>query len=833
MGRPWPSSTGKGARPSHGRAPYKPGDPLLGPRQFVSSTSFDVSRCLEGQTTSESYETRTVASVSKRPSQRFKNHVHTSSVLREKPRKPRKRSQKSEPTLPGRPPSPPTGELGHVGRPWPSSTGKGARPSHGRAPYKPGDPLLGPRQFVSSTSFDVSRCLEGQTTSESYETRTVASVSKRPSQRFKNHVHTSSVLREKPRKPRKRSQKSEPTLPGRPPSPPTGELGHVGRPWPSSTGKGARPSHGRAPHKAGDPLLGPRQFVSSTSFDVSRCLEGQTTSESYETRTVASVSKRPSQRFENHVHTSSVLREKPRKPRKRPQKGEPTLPGRPPSPPTGELGHVGRPWPSSTGKGARPSHGRAPYKAGDPLLGPRQFVSSTFFDVSRCLEGQTTSESYETRTVASVSKRPSQRFKNHVHTSSVLREKPRKPRKRPQKGEPTLPGRPPSPPTGELGHVGRPWPSSAGKGARPSHGRAPHKAGDPLLGPRQFVSSTFFDVSRCLEGQTTSESYETRTVASVSKRPSQRFKNHVHTSSVLREKPRKPRKRPQKGEPTSPGRPPSPPTGELGHVGRPWPSSTGKGARPSHGRAPMKAGDPLLGPRQFVSSTFFDVSRCLEGQTTSESYETRTVASGPKRPSQRFKNHNHTSSVLREKPRKPRKRSQKSEPTLPGRPPSPPTGELGHVGRPWPSSTGRELGHPMAELPTSQGTPFWVPDSSFLRRPSTFRGVWRVKRPLNPTKQGPLRPFRRDLRNGSRIMLIRVRCFEKSPENQGNALKSANLRWLADPRAPRQGSSAMWVGHGRAPQAKELGHPMAELPASQGTPFWVPDSSFLRRPSTF
>src|SRR5256886_4482799 len=43
------------------------------------------------------------------------------------------------------------------------------------------------------------------------------SVSKRPSQRFKNHVHTSSVLREKPRKPRKRSQKSEPTLPGRPP----------------------------------------------------------------------------------------------------------------------------------------------------------------------------------------------------------------------------------------------------------------------------------------------------------------------------------------------------------------------------------------------------------------------------------------------------------------------------------------------------------------------------------------------------------------------------------------------------------------------------------------
>src|SRR2546430_15514881 len=108
----------------------------------------------------------------------------------------------------------------------------------------------------------------------------------------------------------------------------------------------------------------------------------------------------------------------------------------------------------------------------------------------------------------------------------------------------------------------------------------------------------------------------------------------------------------------------------------------------------------------------------------------------------------------------------------------------------------KELGHPMAELLTEQGTPFWVPDGSFSRRSSTFRGVWRVKRPLNPTKQGPLRPYRRDLRNGSRITIIRVRCFEKSPENQGNALKRANRRCLADPRAPQQGSSAMWVGHG-------------------------------------
>src|SRR5437588_345623 len=175
-------------------------------------------------------------------------------------------------------------------------------------------------------------------------------------------------------------------------------------------------------------------------------------------------------------------------------------------------------------------HGRAPQtkelghpmaelltEQGTPFWVPRQFVFSTFFDVSRCLEGQTTSESYETRTVASVSKRPSQRFKNRVHTTSVLREKPRKPRKRSQKSEPTLPGRPPSPPTGELGHVGRPWPSSAGKGARPSHGRAPHRAGDPLLGPRQFVFSTFFDVSRCLRVQPPLKSSKTRPVPSVRK----------------------------------------------------------------------------------------------------------------------------------------------------------------------------------------------------------------------------------------------------------------------------------------------------------------------------
>src|SRR5436189_302532 len=186
---------------------------------------------------------------------------------------------------------------------------------NGRAPVGAGDPLLGPRQPVSAISFDVSRCFEGQTTSESYETRTVVFVSKIASQRFKNHVHTTSVLREKPQKPKERAQKSEPTTPSRPPSPPAGELSHVGQPWPSPADAGAWPSHGQAPIWAGDPILGPRLHISAISFDVSKSSECQTTSESYETRTVVSVSKRASQRFENHIDTTSVLREKPQKPK--------------------------------------------------------------------------------------------------------------------------------------------------------------------------------------------------------------------------------------------------------------------------------------------------------------------------------------------------------------------------------------------------------------------------------------------------------------------------------------------------------------------------------------
>src|SRR5436190_883660 len=77
---------------------------------------------------------------------------------------------------------------------------------------------------------------------------------------------------------------------------------------------------------------------------------------------------------------------------------------------------------------ARPSTGRAPLGQGTPCRVPRQRLLTVLFDVSTYLEGQTTSKSDETRTVVSVSKIASQRFKNHIDRTSVLREKPRKPK---------------------------------------------------------------------------------------------------------------------------------------------------------------------------------------------------------------------------------------------------------------------------------------------------------------------------------------------------------------------------------------------------------------------
>src|SRR3954468_12175586 len=75
-----------------------------------------------------------------------------------------------------------------------------------------------------------------------------------------------------------------------------------------------------------------------------------------------------------------------------------------------------------------------PLGQGTPYRVPDQPFLMIPFDVLTCLEGQMNSESYETRTVVSVSKIASQQFKNRIDPTSVLREKPRKPKDARPKG---------------------------------------------------------------------------------------------------------------------------------------------------------------------------------------------------------------------------------------------------------------------------------------------------------------------------------------------------------------------------------------------------------------
>src|SRR2546430_12068910 len=84
-----------------------------------------------------------------------------------------------------------------------------------------------------------------------------------------------------------------------------------------------------------------------------------------------------------------------------------------------------------------------------------------------------------------------------------------------------------------------------------------------------FLSTILSDVSMCLEGQTTSESNKTRTVVSISKIASQRFKNHIDPTSVLREKPRKPKDARRKRRIDDAWPSPEPPAGEIGYGARP------------------------------------------------------------------------------------------------------------------------------------------------------------------------------------------------------------------------------------------------------------------------
>src|SRR5438270_5052089 len=197
MGRPWPSPADAGARPSHGRAQFEQGTPFWVPdnafRRYPST--------FRGVWKAK----RPLNPTKQGPLRPYRRELRNGSRItsirlrcfEKSPENQRSHAQKSEPTTPGRPPSPPAGELGHVGQPWPSLADTGARPSRGRVPERAGDPLLGPQQPVLTILFDVLTCLEDQTIPESYETRTVASVSKIASQRLKNRVDTTSVHREK------------------------------------------------------------------------------------------------------------------------------------------------------------------------------------------------------------------------------------------------------------------------------------------------------------------------------------------------------------------------------------------------------------------------------------------------------------------------------------------------------------------------------------------------------------------------------------------------------------------------------------------------------------
>src|SRR4051812_48467040 len=89
------------------------------------------------------------------------------------------------------------------------------------------------------------------------------------------------------------------------------------------------------------------------------------------------------------------------------------------------------------------------------------------------------------------------------------------------------------------------WPSPAFKASR---GRLaePPRAGDPLKGPRLARFYDILDVSPSLDSQTTSKSDETRSTTSITKRASQRFKNHIVQRRCSEIRPRNLRKRGEK-----------------------------------------------------------------------------------------------------------------------------------------------------------------------------------------------------------------------------------------------------------------------------------------------
>src|SRR3954464_1326044 len=76
------------------------------------------------------------------------------------------------------------------------------------------------------------------------------------------------------------------------------------------------------------------------------------------------------------------------------------------------------------------------------------------------------------------------------------------------------------------------------------------RQGTPCRVPIQRLFAVVFDILSHLDDQTTFKLDETRSATSVSERASQRFKNHVDTTSVLQENSKKPKETGQKDPPT-------------------------------------------------------------------------------------------------------------------------------------------------------------------------------------------------------------------------------------------------------------------------------------------
>src|SRR5438270_850389 len=107
---------------------------------------------------------------------------------------------------------PPPGGLGHRG----STNGQALLSKHLGDARSEGTPWLQAERVL-----DVSPSVDSKMNSKSDETKSTTNVTKRASQRLKNHIDIATVLQEKPQKPKETGQKTRSTRRNKRPEPPT------------------------------------------------------------------------------------------------------------------------------------------------------------------------------------------------------------------------------------------------------------------------------------------------------------------------------------------------------------------------------------------------------------------------------------------------------------------------------------------------------------------------------------------------------------------------------------------------------------------------------------